>query len=280
MPPSCTAMPAPPDVGPCRVVLLFDVLHMLRPPEQETLLATVSAALEPGGVVLIREADASGGWRFAVVRFGNRVKALVFRSLAAAVSLPHDRRMARLFRLARIGGTGAADERGHAVRQRAVPGYRSGARVCHHPPTFTSCLIDTAVPIEGAADPQPARDARRPGRRARREHRLRAYLTDRQQQAASRIADRTTAPAPRHRRPAPRPRTRARARRENSAPFRANASRGPEGSLPRLGHESRRIGGRPASTCHCVNVSARRSKTNHSVRLAHRASTIRVSTGP
>lgn len=64
------------DVGPCRVVLLFDVLHMLHAPEQETLLATVSAALEPGGVVLIREADPSGGWRFAVVRLGNRLKAL------------------------------------------------------------------------------------------------------------------------------------------------------------------------------------------------------------
>ena len=66
------------NVGPCRVVLLFDVLHMLRPPEQEALLAAVSAALEPGGVALIREADASGGWRFAAVRFGNRVKALAF----------------------------------------------------------------------------------------------------------------------------------------------------------------------------------------------------------
>jgi SAM-dependent methyltransferase len=66
------------DVRPCRAVLLFDVLHMLRAPEQETLLATVSAGLEPGGVVLIREADASGGWRFALVRLGNRVKALAF----------------------------------------------------------------------------------------------------------------------------------------------------------------------------------------------------------
>jgi uncharacterized protein (DUF2062 family) len=66
------------DVGPCRAVLLFDVLHMLRSPEQETLLATVSAALEPGGVVLIREADASEGWRFAAVRLGNRMKAVVF----------------------------------------------------------------------------------------------------------------------------------------------------------------------------------------------------------
>ena len=66
------------DVGPCRAVLLFDVLHLLRAPDQETLLATVSAVLEPGGVLLIREADASGGWRFAVVRLGNRLKALAF----------------------------------------------------------------------------------------------------------------------------------------------------------------------------------------------------------
>jgi uncharacterized protein (DUF2062 family) len=66
------------DIGPCRAVLLFDVLHILQASEQETLLATVSAALEPGGVMLIREADASGGWRFAVVRLGNRLKALAF----------------------------------------------------------------------------------------------------------------------------------------------------------------------------------------------------------
>lgn len=64
------------DVGRCRAVLLFDVLHMLPAGDQETLLATVSAALEPGGVALIREADASGGWRFAFVRAGNRAKAL------------------------------------------------------------------------------------------------------------------------------------------------------------------------------------------------------------
>ena len=66
------------DVGSCRAVLLFDVLHMLQASEQETLLASVSAALEPGGVVLIREADASRGWRFTVVRLGNRLKQLAF----------------------------------------------------------------------------------------------------------------------------------------------------------------------------------------------------------
>jgi SAM-dependent methyltransferase len=66
------------EMGPCRVVLIFDVLHLLRAPDQEALLSTVSAALEPGGVLLVREADASGGWRFALLRAGNRMKALAF----------------------------------------------------------------------------------------------------------------------------------------------------------------------------------------------------------
>src|SRR6185436_19298207 len=56
----------------------FDVLHLMRPEEQEALLTETAARLEPGGVVLVREADASGGWRFAAVRLGNRVKALAF----------------------------------------------------------------------------------------------------------------------------------------------------------------------------------------------------------
>jgi SAM-dependent methyltransferase len=62
---------------PCSAVLLFDVLQMMPAAQQEELLATVGAALEPGGVVLVREADASGGWRFTLVRVGNRLKALV-----------------------------------------------------------------------------------------------------------------------------------------------------------------------------------------------------------
>jgi uncharacterized protein (DUF2062 family) len=66
------------DIGPCRSVLLFDVLHLLRKGEQEALLETVGAALEPGGVVLVREANAAGGWRFWLVRVGNSLKALLF----------------------------------------------------------------------------------------------------------------------------------------------------------------------------------------------------------
>jgi len=62
---------------PFRVVLLFDVLQLLAPDEQEALLAEMTARLEPGGVILVREADASAGSRFDLVRLGNRLKLLV-----------------------------------------------------------------------------------------------------------------------------------------------------------------------------------------------------------
>ena len=61
---------------PSRTVLLLDVLHMMARADQERLLARVAAALEPGGTLIIREADAGGGLRFLAVRGGNRLKAL------------------------------------------------------------------------------------------------------------------------------------------------------------------------------------------------------------
>lgn len=59
-------------------VLICDVLHMIRFDEQEKLIALARRALGEGGVLLVREADAGGGWRFAVVRAGNRLKSIVF----------------------------------------------------------------------------------------------------------------------------------------------------------------------------------------------------------
>lgn len=62
---------------PSRAVLLFDVLHLLPPDDQEALLASIGARLQFGGVLLVREADSGGGWRFTAVRVGNRFKAFV-----------------------------------------------------------------------------------------------------------------------------------------------------------------------------------------------------------
>lgn len=62
--------------GANRAVLLFDVLHMMSEAEQDALLTAAVSALEPGGVILVREADASAGWGFAAVRLGNRLTAL------------------------------------------------------------------------------------------------------------------------------------------------------------------------------------------------------------
>jgi SAM-dependent methyltransferase len=56
-------------------VLLFDVLHLMSPSDQEAVVRTMAAALEPGGIILVRDGDASAGWRFAAVRIGNRLKA-------------------------------------------------------------------------------------------------------------------------------------------------------------------------------------------------------------
>ena len=55
---------------------LFDVLHLMPPDQQESLLQAVAARMVPGGVLLVREADAGAPKGFARVRFGNRIKAI------------------------------------------------------------------------------------------------------------------------------------------------------------------------------------------------------------
>ncbi len=59
-----------------RAVLLFDVLQMLRHEAQEDLLRRIAASLEPGGVLIVREADCAGGWRFRPIQIGNGLKGL------------------------------------------------------------------------------------------------------------------------------------------------------------------------------------------------------------
>ena len=52
-------------------VLLFDVLQMMPYEAQDRLLARIAASVAPGGVLLIREADRDGGWRFRIIHAFN-----------------------------------------------------------------------------------------------------------------------------------------------------------------------------------------------------------------
>jgi SAM-dependent methyltransferase len=61
---------------PCHTVLMLDVLHTMSAEQQERLLAAMVSALDPGGVVLVREANADAGWRVGMMRAINRLGAL------------------------------------------------------------------------------------------------------------------------------------------------------------------------------------------------------------
>jgi uncharacterized protein (DUF2062 family)/2-polyprenyl-3-methyl-5-hydroxy-6-metoxy-1,4-benzoquinol methylase len=65
--------------SPADAVLLLDVLHYLPASGQEDLLARVARTLEPGGVLLIRDADAGAGARFTATRVQERLMALARR---------------------------------------------------------------------------------------------------------------------------------------------------------------------------------------------------------
>lgn len=67
------------DLPPAQVIFLLDVLHYLPSRLQEDLLDRVVAALEPGGVLVLREADSAGGWRFGLTRAAERICALARR---------------------------------------------------------------------------------------------------------------------------------------------------------------------------------------------------------
>jgi uncharacterized protein (DUF2062 family) len=64
------------DLPAVRAVLLFDVLHMLPYDQQDRILTRVVSALEPGGVLVVREANAAGGWRMRVIQLANWCKGL------------------------------------------------------------------------------------------------------------------------------------------------------------------------------------------------------------
>jgi SAM-dependent methyltransferase len=60
----------------CNVVLFLDVLHLIPFDDQAAVLAAARRSLSDAGVVVVREADASMGWAFRLVRAGNHLRAL------------------------------------------------------------------------------------------------------------------------------------------------------------------------------------------------------------
>lgn len=61
------------DFQPCSVIVLLDVLLYLGRAEQGRVIAEAAAALEPGGLLLLREADAGAGFAFRVTQWGERI---------------------------------------------------------------------------------------------------------------------------------------------------------------------------------------------------------------
>lgn len=57
---------------PCTVIVIFDVLLYLDEAQQGRLLDRAAAALEPGGLLLLREADAGAGLAFQVTKWCER----------------------------------------------------------------------------------------------------------------------------------------------------------------------------------------------------------------
>ncbi len=69
-------------VPSCDVVALLDVLHYLDADAQERLIAQIAERLAPGGLLLLREADAGGGLRFWLTRVQERLSSWARREWA------------------------------------------------------------------------------------------------------------------------------------------------------------------------------------------------------
>ncbi|QCG90761.1 class I SAM-dependent methyltransferase [Azospirillum sp. TSH100] len=62
---------------PCDAIVILDVLLYLQPDEQATVLARCANALAPGGILLLREADAEGGLPFQITRWAERIASVI-----------------------------------------------------------------------------------------------------------------------------------------------------------------------------------------------------------
>jgi SAM-dependent methyltransferase len=63
------------DLQPCSAIVMLDVLLYLGEAEQARVIDKAAAALEPGGLLLLREADASAGFAFRMTQWSARLDA-------------------------------------------------------------------------------------------------------------------------------------------------------------------------------------------------------------
>jgi len=61
------------DLPPCAAIVMLDVLYHFNDQEQTRLLESAAHALQPGGVLVMREADANGGLAFHLTRWADRL---------------------------------------------------------------------------------------------------------------------------------------------------------------------------------------------------------------
>jgi len=61
------------DFPPCSVIVMLDVLFYLGEAEQGRVIEKAAGALEPGGLLLMREADADAGFAFRVTEWSERI---------------------------------------------------------------------------------------------------------------------------------------------------------------------------------------------------------------
>ncbi|HZZ92057.1 MAG TPA: class I SAM-dependent methyltransferase [Usitatibacter sp.] len=61
------------DFGCAGTVVMLDVLHYLEPHAQDDVLRRVRAALQPGGIAIVRVGDANGSWRFRATVASDRL---------------------------------------------------------------------------------------------------------------------------------------------------------------------------------------------------------------
>jgi len=65
------------DFPPCSAIVMLDVLLYLGEAEQGRVIEKAAEALEPGGLLLLREADADAGFAFEVTKWSERIAGAV-----------------------------------------------------------------------------------------------------------------------------------------------------------------------------------------------------------